>query len=104
MRMQKIIPALLVMLLTACGSLQGSPEPPPPVTDQPQEIPRYQTQGLIKMGTVSVLERGAPSDCEYAIKAKATAAKADYYVILMIDETVVPGQWYAQAILYKKQP
>lgn len=104
MRMQRIIPLLLVMLLTACGSLQGSPQPAPPVTGQPQEIQRNQTQGLVRMGTVSVMERGAPSDSENAIKAKAVAARADYYVILLNDETVVPGQWYAQAILYKKQP
>lgn len=102
MRMQRLLPVLLAMLLSACGSLKGTPQPAPPVTDQPQEIQRSQTQGLIRMGTVSVMERGAPSDSEAAIKAKAIAAGADYYQILLNDETVVPGQWYSQAILYKK--
>ncbi len=54
------------------------------------------------MGTVSVLERGSPDDSERALRAKAVAAQADYYQILLIDETVVPGQWYGQAILFKK--
>lgn len=102
MQMQRLLPALLIMLLTGCGSLQGTPQPAPPVADHPQEIQRSQTQGLVRMGTVSVLERGSPSDCERALNAKAVAVNADYYQILMIDETVVPGQWYAQAILYKK--
>ncbi|WP_313108692.1 biofilm peroxide resistance protein BsmA [Atlantibacter sp.] len=102
MRMRRLLPALIIMLLTGCGSLQGTPQPAPPVTDQPQQIQRNQTQGLVKMGTVSVLERGSPDDCERALKAKAVNAKADYYQILLIDETVVPGQWYGQAILYKK--
>jgi hypothetical protein len=41
-------------------------------------------------------------DAERALEEKAIAAKADYYVIILNDETVVPGQWYAQAILYRK--
>jgi hypothetical protein len=41
-------------------------------------------------------------DSEATIKAKAVAAKADYYLIVLNDETVIPGQWYAQAILYRK--
>ncbi|WP_313068637.1 biofilm peroxide resistance protein BsmA [Atlantibacter hermannii] len=102
MRMQRLVPAMLFMLLTGCGSLQGSPQPAPPVTSQPQEIQRNQTQELTRMGTVSVLERGSPDDSERALRAKAVAAQADYYQILLIDETVVPGQWYGQAILFKK--
>ena len=55
------------------------------------------------MGSVSVMLYGSPMDVEAALKAKATAAKADYYVIIMIDDSsVVPGQWYSQAILYRK--
>lgn len=54
------------------------------------------------MGTVSALVRGSPDDAEDAIKAQAVAAKADYYVIIMIDETIITGQWYSQAILYRK--
>ncbi|MEA5989380.1 DUF1471 domain-containing protein, partial [Salmonella enterica subsp. enterica serovar Virginia] len=41
------------------------------------------------MGTVSALVRGSPDDAIDEIRAKAVAAKADYYVILMVDETVV---------------
>lgn len=41
--------------------------------------------------------RGSPDDAEDAIEAQAVAAKADYYVITMIDETIITGQWYAQA-------
>lgn len=54
------------------------------------------------MGTVSALVRGSPDDAIDEIRAKAAAAKADYYVILMVDETVVTGQWYSQAILYRQ--
>ena len=59
-------------------------------------------EGLQRMGTVSALVRGSPDDAEDAIKAQAVAAKADYYVIIMIDETIITGQWYSQAILYRK--
>ena len=48
------------------------------------------------MGTVSALVRGSPDDAEDAIKAQAIAAKADYYVIIMVDETIITGQWYSQ--------
>jgi len=41
-------------------------------------------------------------DAEAEIKAKATAAKADYYVIILNDDTVFTGQWYSQAILYRQ--
>ena len=41
------------------------------------------------MGTVSALVRGSPDDAEESIKAQAAAAKADYYVIIMIDETII---------------
>lgn len=41
--------------------------------------------------------RGSPDDAEDAIEAQAVAAKADYYVITMIDETIITGQWYARA-------
>ncbi|MEW7313328.1 biofilm peroxide resistance protein BsmA [Buttiauxella gaviniae] len=93
---------LLATTLSACSVLQGTPQPAPPVTAYPQEIQRFQTQGLTKIGTVTALEHGSPMDTETALKEKAVAAKADYYVIVLNDETVVPGQWYAQAILYRK--
>lgn len=89
-------------LLSACSVLQGSPQPAPPLRDYPQEVQRPQTAELNKIGTVSAVVRGSPMDSEAIIKKKAAAAKADYYLIIMNDETVIPGQWYTQAILYRK--
>ncbi|MEG5694917.1 biofilm peroxide resistance protein BsmA [Enterobacter quasihormaechei] len=100
--MRRLTALLLVTLLGGCSVLQGTPEPAPPVTDRPQEIRRNQTEGLQRLGTVSAIVRGSPDDAEDAIEAQAVAAKADYYVIIMIDETIITGQWYAQGILYRK--
>ena len=94
---------LLVLMLSACSALQGTPQPAPPVTDHPQEIRRDQTQGLQRIGSVSTMVRGSPDDALAEIRAKAVAAKADYYVVVMVDETIVTGQWYSQAILYRKK-
>lgn len=103
MVMRRFTPLLLALLLSSCSVLEGKPTAPPAATDTPQEIRRNQTEGLQRMGTISVMIYGSPMDVEAALKAKATAAKADYYVIIMIDDsTVVPGQWYSQAILYRK--
>ena len=101
MVMHRFAALLLVLLLSGCSALQGTPQPAPPVADHPQEIRRNQTEGLQRMGTVSALVRGSPDDAEEAIKAQAVAAKADYYVIIMV-ETIITGQWYSQAILYRK--
>ena len=79
-----------------------APQPAPPVADHPQEIRRDQSNGLQRLGTVSALVRGSPDDALAEIRAKAVAAKADYYVVLLVDETIVTGQWYSQAILYRK--
>lgn len=100
--MRRLSVLFLATMLSACTVLQGTPQPAPPVADHPQEIQRPQTQGLTKIGTVTAMERGSPMDSEAVIKQKAAAAKADYYLIVLNDETVVPGQWYAQAILYRK--
>lgn len=100
--MRRFASLIAALLLSACSVLQGTPQPAPPVADHPQEIRRDQTQGLQRMGTVSALVRGSPDDAIVEIRAKAVAAKADYYVILMVDETVVTGQWYSQAILYRQ--
>ncbi|EAN4473020.1 biofilm peroxide resistance protein BsmA [Salmonella enterica] len=100
--MRRFASLIAALLLSACSVLQGTPQPAPPVADHPQEIRRNQTQGLQRMGTVSALVRGPPDDAIDEIRAKAAAAKADYYVILMVDETVVTGQWYSQAILYRQ--
>lgn len=102
MVMRRLTPWLLAIVLSGCSALQGTPEAPPPATSHRQEIHRNQTSGLQKMATVSVLMYGSPMDVEAALKVKAEAAKADYYVIIMIDDTLVPGQWYSQAILYRK--
>jgi len=102
MVMRRFAALLLVLLLTSCSVLEGTPQPAPAAASYPQEIRRNQTEGLQRMGTVSVLVRGSPADAEDAIKAKAVAAKADYYVIIMVDETIITGQWYSQAILYRK--
>ena len=100
--MRRFTSLILVMLLSGCSILQGTPQPAPPVADHPQEIRRDQTQGLQRMGTVTSLVRGSPDDALAEIRAKAVAAKADYYVVLLVDETIVTGQWYSQAILYRK--
>lgn len=102
MAMRRFAPLMLAVLLSGCTLLEGTPEPPPPLSDHPQEIRRNQTEGLQRMGTVSALVHGSPMDVEAAIKRKVVAAKADYYVIVMIDDTQFPGQWYSQAILYRK--
>ncbi len=83
---------LLVLMLSACSALQGTPQPAPPVTDHPQEIRRDQTQGLQRIGSVSTMVRGSPDDALAEIRAKAVAAKADYYVVVMVDETIVTGR------------
>ena len=95
--MRRFASLLLVMLLSACSVLQGTP-----VADHPQEIRRDQSNGLQRIGTVSALVRGSPDDALAEIRDKAVAAKADYYVVLLVDETIVTGQWYSQAILYRK--
>ncbi|MBE0004665.1 biofilm peroxide resistance protein BsmA [Citrobacter freundii] len=100
--MRRFASLLLVMFLSACSVLQGTPQPAPPVADHPQEIRRDQSNGLQRLGTVSALVRGSPDDALAKIRAKAVAAKADYYVVLLVDETIVTGQWYSQAILYRK--
>lgn len=50
---------LLVLMLSACSALQGTPQPAPPVTDHPQEIRRDQTQGLQRLpaGSLGVYYR-----------------------------------------------
>lgn len=98
--MRWFVPIVIALLLSGCSALEGKPQPAPPVSDHPQEISRNQTQGLQEMGAVSVMVIGSPMDVEEQIKAKATAAKADYYVIQMMDDTVIPGRWYGRALLY----
>ncbi|MDU6412397.1 MAG: biofilm peroxide resistance protein BsmA [Yersiniaceae bacterium] len=93
--------ALLVGVLSGCSTLHDTPRPPPPVTAGAQEITRAQVGTLQKMGTISVTERGSPMDAARALQKKADASGAHYYLVLMNDETIVPGTWYSQAILYR---
>ncbi|BEN37955.1 biofilm peroxide resistance protein BsmA [Serratia marcescens] len=96
-----LIALTLAAQLSACGIMTTTPKPPPPPTAQAQEIVRAQTTELVKIGTVTAVVRGSPMDVEAEIQRKATAAGARYYVIIMNSETIVPGQWYSQAILYR---
>ncbi|ASM19460.1 biofilm peroxide resistance protein BsmA [Serratia marcescens] len=98
-----LIALTLAAQLSACGIMTTTPKPPPPPTAQAQaqEIVRAQTAKLVKIGTVTAVVRGSPMDVEAEIQRKATAAGARYYVIIMNSETVVPGQWYSQALLYR---
>ncbi|MEX3242075.1 biofilm peroxide resistance protein BsmA [Serratia quinivorans] len=96
-----LLPLALVTLLSACGIMTTTPKAPPAPNGQAQEVTRAQTGSLVKMGTTSALVRGSPMDVEAEIQKKANASGARYYMIMMNSETVVPGQWYSQAILYQ---
>lgn len=100
--MRILLSVLFAALLSGCSVLEGTPQPAPPVSDHPQEISRDQTHGLQKTGEVSVTVLGSPMDVEAAIKAKATAAKADYYVIIMMDDSIIPARWVGRALLYRR--
>lgn len=91
---------IFALLLASCSQFKTTPQPPPPAAEQAQEITRAQSTTLHRIGTVSVSERGSPDDAGRAIAAKANAAGARWYVIQMVSETVMPGVWYATAILY----
>lgn len=97
-----LIAVLLAVLLSGCTVLEGKPQPAPPASEHPQEIRRNQTHALKEIGAVSVVVLGSPMDVEKGLKAKAAAAKADYYVIQLMDETKVPGRWYGRALLYRQ--
>lgn len=98
--MNPVVILLFVLLTAGCSQLQTKPESPPPPASQAQEVNRAQSLTLSKLGTITVNERGSPDDAERAIAAKANQAGASYYYIQMISETVMPGLWYASAILY----
>lgn len=100
--MRALLCILFALLLSGCAVLEGKPQSAPPVRDHPQEIRRNQTQDLREIGAVSVTVLGSPMDVEDAIKAKAVAASADYYVIIMMDDTIIPGRWFGRALLYKQ--
>ena len=98
--MRRLLPVLIALLLASCAQFNTTPEPPPPAAATAQEITRAQSMTLTRIGTVSVTERGSPDDAERAIAAKANEAGAKWYVIQLVSETVMPGIWYAKALLY----
>lgn len=91
----------LLCLLNACSLLKTTPEPPPPPGATAQEVVRAQTSTLTKIGTVSADVVGSPMDVERAIHRKANQAGAHYYQILLISDSIRPGRWYSEAILFK---
>ena len=92
---------LLLSALSACSILQPTPMPPPAPTSKAQEVVRGQTATLTKIGNVSARVSGSPMDVEAAIRHKADAAGAHYYLILYVSDQIVPGRWSAEAILYR---
>ena len=91
---------IITLLLTGCSVLRTTPQPPPPVTPEAQEISRAQSMNLPRIGSGTVIVRGSPDDAERALAAKANARGASYYLIQLVDETRIPGMWYASAIFY----
>ncbi|MCC3704864.1 biofilm peroxide resistance protein BsmA [Rouxiella badensis] len=92
---------VLLSALSACSVLKTTPVAPPPPTSKAQEVVRAQTTTLTKIGNVTANVIGSPMDVERAIQHKADAAGAHYYLILLISDTIMPGRWYSEAILYK---
>lgn len=97
--MRRLLPVLIALLLASCAQFNTTSEPPPAGATA-QEITRAQSMTLTRIGTVSVTERGSPDDAARAIAAKANEAGAKWYVIQLVSETVMPGIWYAKALLY----
>jgi len=91
---------VISLLLTGCAAFKTTPQAPPPPTSHAQEITRAQSDGLRKLGNITVTTRGSPDDAERALAARANQLGAVYYQILMLDETTLPGFWYGTAILY----
>lgn len=92
---------LFTLFLTACGVMNSKPVPPPAPSSHAQEIRRDQTSTLTRMRTISAQVYGSPMNDQEVLQKQADEAGATYYYVIMVDETGVPGQWYAQAILYK---
>ncbi|MGP4141569.1 biofilm peroxide resistance protein BsmA [Sodalis praecaptivus] len=87
--------------LAGCSVFNGKPAPPPAPEKQAVEISRNRVGSLTRIGKVTVNERGSPMDAKNAIQRQADERQAHYYQILMIDETITPGVWHAEAILYR---
>lgn len=97
----RLMTALLTaLLLSSCTLLNSAPQPAPAPAAKTQEISRAQAGGLTRLGTISASVRGSPDDVQRALAAKANAAGASYYQILLVNETTIPGMWYGSAILF----
>ncbi|CNI08754.1 MULTISPECIES: biofilm peroxide resistance protein BsmA [Yersinia] len=92
---------LITLGLSACSALHVTPAPPPAIQPYAQEITRAQSLNLQKVGTVSAQVFGSPMDVEAEIKRRANASGAPYYLIIMMSDSIYPGTWYANALLYK---
>ncbi|AJJ11828.1 hypothetical protein CH64_3016 [Yersinia rohdei] len=102
MKIKPVMGLLLIVLgLSACSVFHVTPVPPPAPLPYAQEITRAQSVNLQKIGTISAQTFGSPMDVEAEIKRKADASGAPYYVIIMMSDSVYPGIWYANALLYK---
>ncbi|ABG15862.1 biofilm peroxide resistance protein BsmA [Yersinia pestis] len=92
---------LLTLGLSGCNAFNITPVPPPAIQPYAQEITRAQSLRLQKVGTVSAQVYGSPGDVETEIQRRANASGAPYYLIVMISDSVYPGIWYANALLYR---
>ncbi|CAK9886160.1 MAG: Lipoprotein BsmA [Candidatus Erwinia impunctatus] len=97
------LPGVIIgsLLLTGCTLLNGQPETPPPPASCARLISRAQALTLQPIGSVSAEVRGSPDDAQRLLNRKANQARASYYLIQLIDETAIPGVWYARALLYQ---
>ncbi|EXU74285.1 biofilm peroxide resistance protein BsmA [Erwinia mallotivora] len=98
--MQRLLLLLAMLLMSGCSLFTVTPQSPPAATAKAQEINRAQSLNLRRTGTISVSVRGSPDDALRAIADKATAAGASWYQVQLVSETIMPGYWYATAILY----
>ncbi|MDN0123987.1 biofilm peroxide resistance protein BsmA [Yersinia aleksiciae] len=92
---------LMTLGLSACSVFHVTPVPPPAIQPYAQEITRAQSLNLQKVGSVSAQVFGSPMDVEAEIKRRANASGAPYYLIIMMSDSIYPGIWYANALLYQ---
>ncbi|CNG29447.1 biofilm peroxide resistance protein BsmA [Yersinia massiliensis] len=92
---------LMTFVLLACSAFHVTPVPPPAIQPYAQEITRAQSLNLQKVGAVSAQVFGSPMDVEAEIKRRANASGAPYYLIIMMSDSIYPGIWYANALLYQ---
>ncbi|AKA39014.1 biofilm peroxide resistance protein BsmA [Yersinia ruckeri] len=92
---------LFTLALSACSAFKTTPIPPPAPQPYAQEISRAQSGMLQKVGMISTQVYGSPMDAEAEIRRQANASGAHYYLVIMNTDSVIPGRWYSQAILYR---